>query len=446
MPQFDSKTFNAEVFGKYLERVPRVKQDKLLEAGVLRPRRALRALLGDHAGGNYITVPMLGLIDGEPLNYDGETDLTAVSTRTYAQSMVVVGRMKAWEEKDFAADITGADFMDNVAMQVAEYWDGVDEDTLLAILKGVFAMTGEGNAEFVDRHTYDVTAAAEPYVGATTLNSAIQRAAGANKGIFRVVVCHSAVSTNLENLAAVEYLKYTDKRGVTRDLGLASWNGRLLLVDDEPTNLHVLRQILGEDYRLQFATDGRKALQLAQQQKPDLILLDINMPGMDGLQLCKTIRDEVSCPILFLSARDAEQDKINGLLIGGDDYITKPFSLPEVAARIAAHLRRETRVHDPSRLLAAQELLVNLSRRTVHFKGTEIEFSKREFDILELLLTHAGQVFDRERIYETVWGLNASGDSGVVKEHIRKIRQKLQSVAGEDYIETVWGVGYRWKQ
>ena len=122
--------------------------------------------------------------------------------------------------------------MDNVAMQVAEYWDGVDEDTLLAILKGVFAMTGEGNAEFVDRHTYDVTAAAEPYVGATTLNSAIQRAAGANKGIFRVVVCHSAVSTNLENLAAVEYLKYTDKRGVTRDLGLASWNGRLLLVDD----------------------------------------------------------------------------------------------------------------------------------------------------------------------------------------------------------------------
>ena len=133
MPQFDSKTFNAEVFGKYLERVPRVKQDKLLEAGVLRPRRALRALLGDHAGGNYITVPMLGLIDGEPLNYDGETDLTAVSTRTYAQSMVVVGRMKAWEEKDFAADITGADFMDNVAMQVAEYWDGVDEDTLLAI-------------------------------------------------------------------------------------------------------------------------------------------------------------------------------------------------------------------------------------------------------------------------------------------------------------------------
>ena len=119
---------------------------------------------------------------------------------------------------------------------------------------------------------------------------------------------------------------------------------------------------------------------------------------------------------------------------------------PEVAARISAHLRREARTHDSSRLLASQELLVNLSRRTVHFKGTEIEFSKREFDILELLLTHAGQVFDRERIYEVVWGLDACGDSDVVKEHIRKIRQKLQNVAGEDYIETVWGVGYRWKQ
>ena len=199
---------------------------------MLRPRRALRALLGDHAGGNYITVPMLGLIDGEPLNYDGETDLTAVSHPHLRPVHGGRGPHEGVEEKDFAADITGADFMDNVAMQVAEYWDGVDEDTLLAILKGVFAMTGEGNAEFVDRHTYDVTAAAEPYVGATTLNSAIQRAAGANKGIFRVVVCHSAVSTNLENLAAVEYLKYTDKRGVTRDLGLASWNGRLLLVDD----------------------------------------------------------------------------------------------------------------------------------------------------------------------------------------------------------------------
>lgn len=221
---------------------------------------------------------------------------------------------------------------------------------------------------------------------------------------------------------------------------------KILIVDDEPMLTELLADYLSDMGYLPFtASDSVQALEKLK-ESPHLILLDINMPGMNGLELCKTIRDEVTCPILFLTARDAQQDKINGLLIGGDDYITKPFSLPEVAARICAHLRREARTHEPSHLLADQELLVNLSRRTVHFKGTKIDFSRKEFDILELLLTHSGQVFDRERIYETLWGLDASGDSGVVKEHIRKIRQKLQNAAGKDYIETVWGIGYRWKQ
>ncbi len=221
---------------------------------------------------------------------------------------------------------------------------------------------------------------------------------------------------------------------------------KILIVDDEPMLTELLADYLTDTGYLSYtASDSLQAMEKLA-VSPDLILLDINMPGMDGLELCRTIREEVTCPILFLTARDAEQDRINGLLIGGDDYITKPFSLPEVAARISAHLRREARSHDSSRLMASRELLVNLSRRTVHYRGDEIEFSKREFDILELLLTHAGQVFDRERIYETVWGLDASGDSGVVKEHIRKIRQKLQTSTGQDYIETVWGMGYRWKQ
>lgn len=221
---------------------------------------------------------------------------------------------------------------------------------------------------------------------------------------------------------------------------------KILIVDDEPMLTGLLSDYLGDlGYMPYTANDGVQALEKLK-ISPDLILLDINMPGMDGLAFCKTVREEVTCPILFLTARTAEQDRINGLLIGGDDYITKPFSLPEVAARIAAHLRRESRTHDASRLLASQDLLVNLSRRTVHYKGTEIEFSRREFDILEYLLTHAGQVFDRERIYEAVWGLDASGDSNVIKEHIRKIRQKLQKAAGQEYIETVWGTGYRWKK
>ncbi len=221
---------------------------------------------------------------------------------------------------------------------------------------------------------------------------------------------------------------------------------KILIVDDEPMLVSLLSDYLSDlGYFTCTAADGKEALDKLR-FSPDLILLDINMPGMNGLELCRMIRDEVSCPILFLTSRASEQDRINGLLLGGDDYITKPFSLPETATRIAAHLRREARSRNSSRLLASRELLVNLSNRTVHYKGEKIDFSRREFDIIEFLITHAGQVFDRERIYEGVWGLDAAGDSAVIKEHISKIRQKLQKTTGRDYIETVWGVGYRWKQ
>lgn len=179
---------------------------------------------------------------------------------------------------------------------------------------------------------------------------------------------------------------------------------------------------------------------------PDLILLDIRMPGMSGLELCKIIREHVICPIVFLTALATDQDTINGLLAGGDDYITKPFSLPALTARIAAHLRRDTRRKNAAELLLSHELLVNLSERTVNYQENQILFSKTEFDIIEFLVTNAGQVFDRERLYEAVWGLDADGDSGVIREHIRKIRQKLKESTGKEYIETIWGVGYRWNR
>ena len=161
------------------------------------------------------------------------------------------------------------------------------------------------------------------------------------------------------------------------------------------------------------------------------------------MELCRSIREHIPCPILFLTARVSEQDKINGLQYGGDDYITKPFSLNELSARVAAHLRRDERNRCRSSVLTSGELIVDLSRRTVSWHGEEILFSKKEFDLIEFLVTNAGQVFDREHIYETLWGYDADGDSNVIKEHVRKIRAKLRESTGREYIETVWGVGYK---
>lgn len=223
-------------------------------------------------------------------------------------------------------------------------------------------------------------------------------------------------------------------------------SNRILIVDDEVMLTELLSNHLQDNgYDTYIANNSEEALcQL--KNAPDLILLDINMPGMDGLTLCKSIRNIVVCPIVFLTARITEQDKLNGFLTGGDDYITKPFSLPEITARIAAHLRREERSKNSPKLMASHELLIDLSNRSVSYEGDEISFSKKEFDLVEFLVTNAGQVFEKERLYEAVWGLEAEGDNSVIKEHVRKIRQKLSDATGKEYIETVWGVGYRWKR
>lgn len=222
---------------------------------------------------------------------------------------------------------------------------------------------------------------------------------------------------------------------------------KILVVDDEAMITELLSDHLGDEgYVVYVANCADDALKLLPKE-PDLIMLDINMPGIDGLELCKNIRDHVSCPILFLTARITEQDKINGLQYGGDDYITKPFSLKELSARVAAHLRRDERTRNRSAsVLTSGELLVNLSQHRVFYRDIEIEVSKKEFDLIEFLLTNAGQVFDRERIYERIWGCDAEGNADVIKEHIRKIRAKLQDATGKEYIETVWGVGYKWKR
>ena len=234
MGVFDSKFFNSEVFGKYVESVPRTKQNALLKAGILRPRNELKAMLADQTGGNFISVPMTGHIGGDALNYDGSTNITASNMPTYLQSMIVVGRAKAWEEKDFSFDVTGHDFMADIAAQVGEYWDDVDAATLMSILVGIFKVTTNS---FASNHTLDISSATPATVGASTLNQAVQKAAGDNKDLFKVAIMHSAVATTLENLQVLTYWKETDANGIQKPVALASWNGRTVLVDDDvPTS------------------------------------------------------------------------------------------------------------------------------------------------------------------------------------------------------------------
>lgn len=217
----------------------------------------------------------------------------------------------------------------------------------------------------------------------------------------------------------------------------------LLIVDDEPGIVDTMKAYFSPQYQVLTAYSGGEAIQKAGNQ-PDLILLDINMPGMDGLAVCQTIREHLTCPILFLTARVESADQIAGFQAGADDYIVKPFDLDQLAARVAAHLRREQRRSSPSAVRFFGECVVDYSARTVIIQGQGVSLSRREFDILELLSLSAGQVFDRERIYETVWGIDGEGNSDTVMEHIRKIRAKMSVHTQHSYIETVWGCGYRW--
>lgn len=239
MALFDAKLFNAEVFQKYVDRIPNTKLNELIRSRAIRQRPDLVQAMQDQVGGNYITTPLLGLIRGaQPLNYDGKTDITSNSTKTFSHSRVVVGRAAAWTEKDFSYDITGGvDFMENVAQQLADYWDEIDQDTLVAILNGVFSMVDVAGSEFVQKHTYNVTSKTNSegktgLMDATTLNTAIQRACGDNKGIFSLAIMHSFVATNLENLKVLVYLKYNDANGMERDLAMGTLNGRLVMIDD----------------------------------------------------------------------------------------------------------------------------------------------------------------------------------------------------------------------
>lgn len=249
MSKFDAKSFNERAFGVYMNAIPNVKLNKLRESRAIVADQRLRETFvnNEQTGTVYAVLPYFGLIGGDAQNYDGVSNLTPEKTDTFEQGVFTYGRMMGWTEADFSYDVTGGvDFMANVRNQISRYWNDRDQDTILAILKGIFSMSATGtgniktaNAAFVSAHTYDISAPTtdakttdDMMVSATTLNSAIQQACGDNKSKFSLVICHSTVATNLENMKLLGYLKYTDSEGVERDLGMGTWNGRLVLIDD----------------------------------------------------------------------------------------------------------------------------------------------------------------------------------------------------------------------
>ena len=218
---------------------------------------------------------------------------------------------------------------------------------------------------------------------------------------------------------------------------------KILAIDDEEGILYIIKSALEKEGHEVTAVSDPLTISKDKYCYYDLILLDVMMPEIDGFTLCKEIRDLVDSPIVFLTAKTMEKDLITGLSLGGDDYITKPFGIGGLRARVSAHLRREHREKQNAFFLSG--LKFNLSCKEVWCDDTVIAFTKSEYGICEYLALNHGQVFSREKIYENVFGYDGESDNLVIVEHIKNIRHKL-SKHGMNPIETVWGIGYKWKK
>lgn len=227
---------------------------------------------------------------------------------------------------------------------------------------------------------------------------------------------------------------------------------RVLIVEDEKNIVDILRfNLRKEGYDTQEAYDGEVGLALALQEAPDLILLDLMLPKMNGFEVCKRLRDQGrSTPVIIITAREAEKDKILGLDLGADDYITKPFSPSVLVARIKAHLAQYDRLKqaggvDRNQLQLGSVLLQKDARR-VFVDGAEVALKNKEYELLLFLLSNPDIVFSKETLYERIWGYDAMGDNATVVVHINRLREKIEKdPAHPRYIQTVWGAGYRFK-
>ena len=233
MEKFRDKIFNEEVFETYRKTLQSTKENSLIKNALFTNVNKYKEKMSEQSGGYQVKEPIKGRIGGNPVNYDGNTNIPKGSERdTFYQNKICYGRAKAWGEYDFSSDITGANFKAE-AQEVNEYWDEQRQSTVLAILEGIFGMTGGVNGQFVSKHTYDITANVNPELSADALNRAAQKALGDKKAKLDVIFMHSAVSTNLEGLNLIEFLKYTDEAGIQRDLTIGTFNGRLVVIDDE---------------------------------------------------------------------------------------------------------------------------------------------------------------------------------------------------------------------
>lgn len=217
----------------------------------------------------------------------------------------------------------------------------------------------------------------------------------------------------------------------------------ILAVDDEEGILNVIKNALEKEGHIVTPISNPTCISKNQYLKYDLILLDVMMPEIDGFSICKEIRSLVDCPIIFLTAKAIEQDIVMGLSIGGDDYISKPFGLSELRARVSAHLRREHREKQNAFSISNMKFYIN--SKEVYYNEELVPFTKSEYSICEYLAMNHGQVFSKERIYESVFGFDGNSDTTAIVEHIKNIRSKLKNI-GISPIETVWGIGYKWKE
>jgi len=224
---------------------------------------------------------------------------------------------------------------------------------------------------------------------------------------------------------------------------------RIVLVDDDANLRHTLGYALRQEgFEVFAAEDGERGLEAFHQSRPDVVLLDVMLPNLDGFEVCRRIREESDVPILMLTARDTELDKVVGLELGADDYLAKPFSTRELVARVRALLRRTRQTAAPvGERLASAGLLLDAVRHRVTLEGREISLKPKEFDLLAFFMAHPGQVFGREQLLASVWGYDFAGDSRTVDTHVKTLREKLDDDAEHPlWIDTVRGVGYRFRE